>query len=181
MNDVNRNAQLFRYCPKCGAAGLRLHTAKLFKCGSCGFEFFLNTATAVAGVITDRRGNLLVTVRAREPGKGTWDLPGGFADPGESAEEALKREAKEELGLDVLSARYFCSAPSTYEYKGVTYEVVDLAYICEVEDASKAKAMDDVQSVLFLSPAEIDFGKFGGSSTRDIVSHWVSKGHKANR
>lgn len=175
MNDVNRNAQLFRYCPKCGAAALRLHTAKLFKCGSCGFEFFLNTAAAVAGLISDQQDNLLVTVRAREPGKGTWDLPGGFADPGESAEDTLKREVKEELGLDVLSARHLCSAPNTYEYKGVTYAVVDFAYICEVEDASKAEAMQEIDSVLFVSPAEIDFSEFGFSSTREIVSHYLSE------
>ncbi len=75
--------------------------AKLWHCESCDFEFYLNVAAAVAALITDEEGRLLVVVRAEEPRKGMWDLPGGFADPGESAEEALGRELAEELGLVV--------------------------------------------------------------------------------
>ena len=44
---------------------------------------------------------VLVAVRARNPGKGLLDLPGGFVDPGESLEVALYRELQEELGFDM--------------------------------------------------------------------------------
>jgi ADP-ribose pyrophosphatase YjhB (NUDIX family) len=163
------NARSFRYCPRCGSDKLRAASAKKFECPDCGFEFFLNTAAAVGALITDEEGRLLVTVRKGEPAKGTWDLPGGFVDEGESVEEAVHREIKEELGLDIVSAHYLCSFANRYEFGGVIYSTVDLAYICEVGDASKAEARDDVEAILFIPPAELVLEKFGLESVRKVV------------
>lgn len=173
MNSSDSRPQSFRYCPRCSSARLRTQGTKLLRCADCGFEYYLNPAAAVAALITDTDGNLLVTVRAKEPAKGTWDLPGGFVDPGESSEEALRREVKEELNLDIISMTYLYSVPSVYEYKQVTYYTLDLAYLCRVEDATKARALDDVDSVLFKSAGEIDPEKFGLQSIRKIVSRYI--------
>ncbi len=171
----NDNAKSFRYCPQCGSKQLYLNTCKTFKCRSCEFEFFLNTAAAVAALITDGEGRLLITVRKADPAKGTWDLPGGFVDPAESAEETVRREIKEELGLDVLSVRYLCSFPNIYEYEQVTYWTVDLVYRCEVADASKARPGDDVEAVLFKGRDDIDPEKFGLASIRNIILWYLSQ------
>ena len=52
-------------------------------------------------VVRDDRGRLLLVRRAHEPGLGTWSLPGGRIEPGESPEEAAVREVREETGLEV--------------------------------------------------------------------------------
>ena len=52
-------------------------------------------------VIPDGEGRVLLIQRASEPFQGSWALPGGFVDLGETVEEAAVREAKEETGLDV--------------------------------------------------------------------------------
>jgi len=124
-------------------------------------------------LITDAEGRLLITVRKAEPAKGTWDLPGGFVDPGESAEETLRREITEELGLDILSARYLYSIPNTYKYGQVAYQSVDLVYRCKVEDASKAQAADDVEAVLFKRYNDIEPENFGLASIRNIVRWYL--------
>ncbi len=177
MNRFGSNADSFRYCPKCGSARVRMQGPKLLKCADCGFEYYFNPAAAVAALITDNDGRLLVTVRAEEPAKGAWDLPGGFVDPGESAEEALSREVKEELGIEIASMKYLYSEPNVYEYKQVSYTTVDLVFLCSVRDVSEARAFDDleVEALLFKAPADIDPDKFGLSSIRKIVSRYLAE------
>ena len=52
-------------------------------------------------VIPDGEGRVLLIQRANDPYEGSWALPGGFVDMGETVEDAAVREAKEETGLDV--------------------------------------------------------------------------------
>jgi len=174
MHAENRRKWL-RYCPRCGSGDIRVDGGNKMECRSCGFEFYFNAAAAVAGLIVDEEDRLLVIVRNEEPAKGTWDLPGGFVAPGESLEEALKREVKEEVGLEVLSAKYFCSVPNVYDYKAVQYATVDIGCICRVRNASQAKLNpDEVESVLFKKLDEIDVSKFGIASVGEIVRRFIN-------
>jgi len=175
MTFDNWSGRVFKYCPKCGAAALRMMGGKLLRCEACGFEFYLNTAAAVAGVIVDDQGRLLITVRGKEPGKGKWDLPGGFADPGESAEEALQREVREEVGLEVTAMRYLGSWPNTYEYMGVRYATMDMGFVCQAADVSRAAAREsDIEAVLFKHPREIDLGRFAFRSLASLVELYLA-------
>ncbi len=60
-------------------------------------------------------------------------MPGGFIDPGESSEEALRREMLEEVGLTILSMQYLTSAPNRYVYRGIELPVLDMFYVVQVE------------------------------------------------
>jgi mutator protein MutT len=174
MDTINKNAELFKYCPKCGAATLHFARINLLICGNCGFEFYLNNAVAVVAVIKNDKNQILLVKRAKEPAKGLLDLPGGCAAHGESAEEALKREIEEELGVNIASARYFCSAANIYKYKSVTYSTVDLAFICKVDDISKAKPADDAHSIYFIAPNKIHMEKVAFESTKKIISFYLT-------
>lgn len=165
----------FQYCPKCSVRALRPDSAKSIVCDACGFEFFVNPAAAVAGLIVNDAGELLVTVRAADPGKGGWDLPGGFIDPGETAEHALAREIQEELNLEVGSMDYFASAPNEYTYKGVTYPTLDMAFICRVADFSPMKALDDIAEAMFLPPKSINLDRLAFPSIRTFVRHFITE------
>lgn len=177
MDVWNDRGSVLRYCLKCGAAALRLIAGKQLYCDHCGFEFYLNPAAAVAALISDSQGRLLVVERAQEPKKGTWDLPGGFVDPGESAEDALRREVREETGLEITHLRYLCSFSNRYEYMGVLYATLDLGFICEVEDASVARAAEaEVVRLLFVRPEQIDPVRFGFPSVARIVERYRMDG-----
>ena len=52
----------------------------------------------VGAVITDESGRMLMILRGHEPGKGLWSIPGGRIEPGESDEQAVVREVREETG-----------------------------------------------------------------------------------
>ena len=142
-------------------------------CKQCGFHYYFNAAAAVAGLIEDDKGRLLMTVRAHDPAKGALDLPGGFVDFDETAEDALKREVKEELSLEVMKCSYFKSFPNTYIYDNITMRTVDLAFICTVESFESQKLSDEIKEVRFLNPVEISLDRIGFDSIRNIVSSYV--------
>ena len=171
----NPNSEQFKFCPKCGGLGLIADSVKSFRCEQCKFTFYLNTAAAAAALICNTTGDLLVVERKNDPAKGTWDLPGGFSDPEETAEDCLKREVMEELNLTVTSSTYVCSAPNTYEYQGVCYSTMDLAYVCEVESLLEICADDDVSNYFFIPIPELEVKRFGLQSIRCIVSLFLKE------
>ncbi len=175
MKHRNCPSDELHYCPSCAAQEFRHLIPKKLQCKACGFELFLNASAAVCALITDDRNRLLAAVRARHPAQGQLDLPGGFVDPGETAEQAIRREINEELGLDVEKLTYFCSEANVcYPYRGVTYQTLDLAFTCQVRALSQARAADDVQELRFLPCASIRTQDFAFQSIQKIVSRFCA-------
>ena len=63
-------------------------------------EYPESPIVGVGGVIFDG-ASVLIAQRGREPGKGTWSLPGGAVELGEKLMDALKREIREEIGIEI--------------------------------------------------------------------------------
>lgn len=125
-------AAAYRFCPACGAPRAEFVPLRPFRCDRCGHTSFFGPVAAVAAVVTDAEGKVLLIRRARDPARGRLGMPGGFIDPGESSEEALRREVLEEVGLPVVSMRYLTSAPNVYVYRGLELPVLDMFYVVEV-------------------------------------------------
>ena len=88
----------FVYCPRCGSHNFAINGERSRRCADCGLTYYANASASTAAIITNSKGEVLLTTRAFEPAKGKLDLPGGFVDMYETAEEALIRELKEETG-----------------------------------------------------------------------------------
>lgn len=164
----------FCFCPRCGQQALVPYEVKAYRCTECGFEFYLNVAAAVAGFILDAQGRLLVTVRGKDPGKGTLDLPGGFIDPHENAEQAIRREIKEELNLDITETKYLFSFPNQYPYMDVTYHTMDLGYLCKVDHFGDLKTADEIAGYQFVDPSQLKSELFGFPSIRQMIRLYIS-------
>lgn len=91
----------FLYCPECGSPHFEVNNEKSKKCTDCGFVYYFNPSAATVALILNEKNELLVCRRAKEPAKGTLDLPGGFIDMNETGEEGVAREVLEETGLKV--------------------------------------------------------------------------------
>jgi ADP-ribose pyrophosphatase YjhB (NUDIX family) len=153
---------------------MRVVGSKLLRCEACGFELYMNPAAAVAGVLVDPRGRMVVLVRGKEPGKGLLDLPGGFVDPAETAEEALAREIREEVGLEATAMRYLGSWPNIYHYGGIAYRTLDFGFACEAAGIEQGRAMEsEVERVLLLDPADIDLNRFAFPSVGRIAGAYL--------
>lgn len=172
--------ELFAHCPKCGSPHFGVVNAKAKKCEDCGFEYYANAQAACACFITDLMENMLVAVRGKEPAIGTYDLPGGFVDMDETAEEAMARELMEETGIDAFGGlrggihrppKYLFSLPNLYLYSGMTLHTLDLFYHLKVESLVPYvdQAGDDVAKLLIVPIREIVPADFGLRSIRRAV------------
>ncbi len=163
----------FAYCPKCGSGHFEVHNDKSKRCADCGFVYYFNSASATVALILNHRNELLVCRRAKDPAKGTLDLPGGFIDMHETGEEGVRREVKEETGMTVTDAKYLFSLPNVYVYSGFPVHTLDMFFICQVADAQHFKAMDDAEELFFLPLKEIRAEDFGLNSIRKGVKLFI--------
>lgn len=165
----------FQYCPKCGSAHFEIHNEKSKQCADCGFVYYFNPSAATVAFILNKHNELLVCRRGKEPAKGTLDLPGGFVDMYETAEEGVIREVKEETGLEVQQADHLFSLPNIYVYCGFPVHTLDLFFRCQVEDTTHFDAMDDVAASFFLPLDKINLEDFGLDSVRKGLKRFLKE------
>jgi NAD+ diphosphatase len=176
MTGQNYPAEVFRFCPSCGTEGFKPDSAKSIRCAKCGFRYFINPAAAVAALIVNKDGQLLLTRRKHAPAEGMLDLPGGFVDTGEKAEGALAREIKEELNLTIDQFHFYGTFPNEYLFDGIVYFTLDMVFVCEVSDFSTLRPADDVVSCEFLSPEKIHPDEIGLKSVKNIIADYLVSG-----
>ncbi|MGA8210875.1 MAG: NUDIX domain-containing protein, partial [Nocardioidaceae bacterium] len=106
-------------------------------------------------VVHDAEGRLLLVRRGREPARGTWSVPGGRVEPGESDPAATVREVLEETGLRVLVGPLLGTVEREAPGGGV-YVIRD--HLCRVAadvDPAAVVAGDDAEAAGWFTPAQV--------------------------
>lgn len=86
----------------------------------------------VVAAIVAKEGKVYATQRGYGEYQGKWEFPGGKIEPGESPEEALVREIREELAVHIKIDRPFCKV----EYDYPTFHLSMNCFLCSFEDGS---------------------------------------------
>lgn len=166
---------LFPYCPKCGSSSFLVNDERSKRCSECGFVYYLNASAAVAAMIVNARGELLVATRANEPARGTFDLPGGFVDPGESVDDGLRREILEETSATVAQAKYLFSIPNKYLFSGFEVPTADSFFLCRLQDENVVRAGDDAAALQWVALSDLRPEAFGLTSIRKAVERLLAE------
>jgi NAD+ diphosphatase len=104
--DWNRSHQ---FCGHCGTPTQPKANERARVCPNCGQSHYPRIAPAVMALV--RRGNELLLARSPHFPPGMYSALAGFVEPGETLEQTLVREVREEVGIEVANLRYFASQP----------------------------------------------------------------------
>lgn len=121
---------MFKFCPDCGTKGTVVKQDDTnYECSKCGWHFWNNAKASVA-VAFVKEGKLLVSKRGRvtDPNLGMYDLPGGFVDFGETAQQCAVRECKEEMDVTVSESDLKLIAAYHNQYAADIF-TVDLVFL----------------------------------------------------
>ena len=146
----------WRHCPRC--AGPLEPEESSVRCPACGFSTHANPAPTASAIVVDDRGRVLLARRANDPGKGKWDLLGGFMDEGERPVETLRRELREEIGVDARLGEFVGGFPDRYGEEGGA--TINFYWTARIED-EPSPATDELEEVRWFEadalPAPDDF------------------------
>lgn len=158
-----------RYCPHCtlelargippGDTHERLH------CSGCGYIHYVNPKI-IAGCIIERDGKYLLCRRAIPPRPGTWTLPAGFMEAGETTEEAALREVWEETGVraDIFAPYSVFSVPRISEVY-----IIFRATVTEETGQFGAETLE----YRFFEPADIPWDAIYYPAIRQILERYI--------
>lgn len=102
--------RLHRFCSRCGERTVIAAAGHIRRCQACGAEHYPRTDPAVIMLVTDGKDRALLGRQMHWP-EGRFSTLAGFVEPGESIEQAVRREVAEEAGVVVGDVEYVASQP----------------------------------------------------------------------
>jgi ADP-ribose pyrophosphatase YjhB (NUDIX family) len=142
----------WRFCPRCGAE-LRDDGSRV-ECEACGFVAYASSKPTAGALVEDGEGRLLLARRAHEPFKGRWDIPGGFLEEGEHPLEGLRRELREETGLEVMPLEFLGAWIDRYGGDSTAEATLNLYWTARIVSGEPAPA-DDVSELAWFPAGEL--------------------------
>lgn len=154
----------WRFCPRCG--GDLTSEEDHLRCSECRERYWANAIPAVQGVL-ERDGKVLLALRALEPRRGFWDLPGGFADETEDPRDTVRREFREETGLEIEPVELLRIDIEPYEHR----HVFSVTFI--VRGDGEPVAADDVAELRWFDRDELPEMAFPGQD--EVLRVWAAR------
>lgn len=162
----------WNYCPRC-AAPIEAADGKA-GCERCGFVAYANSAPTASALCVDENGCILLARRAHPPFEGQWDLPGGFLDEGEHPLDALRRELREETGLDIEPGDFLGIWMDRYGEDDSAPATLNLYWTARVR-GGEPTAADDVSELRWFAPDELPPPEeLAFTNNERVLSAWLA-------
>lgn len=158
-----------RYCGSCGAPTLASDGGHVMRCSACQTPSFPRLDPAIIVLVTDGQRALLGRQASWPAGR--YSTIAGFVEPGESLEDAVVREVREETGVEVDRVRYRSSQPWPFPSSlmlGFRARALTRDVICpdgELEDARFFDLADLLSAAVLLPPPT--------SISYHLIDDWV--------
>ena len=87
----------------------------------------------------------------------------------------MRREIKEEVNLEVGPLEFLVTATNQYDFRGVVYPVLDIAFVCHALSLENIAALDGVESYCWLNPAEVSMDAIAFPSIRAALAAYSAR------
>jgi mutator protein MutT len=164
VSSLNPALREARYCPRC-AQPATIAYPRSITCPHCGYGAYYNPKPVAAAIPVTPAGEIILMRRALDPGKDLWTFPGGFVDLGESVQQAVHREVKEELGIAIELGRL------VGVYSRPDSRIVLIVFAASTTE--QPSALDEASEVATFDPAAIPWDELAFWSTRDALSDFL--------
>jgi 8-oxo-dGTP diphosphatase len=142
----------WKFCPKCRTK--LTGDLKRLECPACGFVVYAGSKATASALVVDHEGRLLLGRRAAEPFHGRWDTPGGFLEEGEHPLDGLRRELREETGLEIDPVDFVGVWMDRYGGDSTAQATLNLYWTARVVSGDPVPA-DDVSELAWFAPDEL--------------------------
>ena len=124
------------------------------RCPGCGFRSYASSAPTASALVEDAGGRVLLARRAVEPDAGLWDVPGGYLEEGEHPLDGLRRELREEAGLEIEPLELLGIWMGSYGDAPDAAATLNLYWRARAADGEPAPA-DDVSELRWFGADEL--------------------------
>jgi ADP-ribose pyrophosphatase YjhB (NUDIX family) len=178
--------KFYKFCPVCGtkySAENFNEDDTYFDCEKCHYRFYQNQI-AVSSVIIPNRQNpyeILLATRSIEPAAGKIDTPGGFPKFEEELADAIRREIKEEIGMEIEIEEILDVKKNDYAFKGKTFKHATTYFLAKpIEQGSIEEAVldkNELSDIQFYDLRELDKfeDKLGFPSDKIVLRKYLSR------
>jgi ADP-ribose pyrophosphatase YjhB (NUDIX family) len=158
----------WKHCPRCGSDRLSVDKG-MAECPECGFRAYASAKPTASAACLDGEGRVLLSLRAEEPFAGKWDLPGGFLGEDEPPLDCLRRELREEGGVEVEPLDFLGVWTDKYGGDGSAQTTLNLYWTARIVEGTLEPA-DDVAEFRWFAPNEVDEDELAFAHTREVLS-----------
>jgi ADP-ribose pyrophosphatase YjhB (NUDIX family) len=158
----------WKHCPRCGSTEIEVESGKA-ECPECGFQAYASSKPTASAACLDDEGRVLLSRRGTQPFEGMWDLPGGFLDEDEHPLDCLRRELREEGGVEVEPLEFLGVWIDKYGGHGAAQTTLNLYWTARIVEGTPEPA-DDVAEFRWFAPDEVDEAELAFPHTRDVLS-----------
>lgn len=134
-----------QFCGQCGTAMNKSNIDFSKICPSCGLQNYPRISPAIITAVTKENKILL----ARHPGSDMFSVVAGYVEAGETLEDAVLREVKEEVNVNVINIRYFASQPWVFSH------ALMIAYTAEYLDGEIKADGKEIEEAGWFSVKEL--------------------------
>lgn len=163
-----------RFCGRCGSPTVSAEGGHVRRCGNeqCGNQQFPRIDPAVIVLVTDGERALLGRQAAWPPGR--YSTIAGFVEPGESLEDAVAREVREETGVEIDGVDYHSSQPWPFPSS------LMLGFTAHASRTQIRRMDDELEDVRWLTRSQIAAGEVALPTTHSIsfrlIEDWYDSG-----